>query len=39
VPQKGYVDPSEISWVYAHDLSKKETPKFIKGGAGADDCH
>jgi hypothetical protein len=39
VPQKGYVDPSEINWVYAHELYKKETPKFIKGGAGADDCH
>lgn len=39
VPQKGYVEPSEISWVYADELCEKgQTPKFILGGAAANDC-
>ena len=37
VPQKGYVEPDDIEWVFAEELSK-ETPQFIDNKPTTDDC-
>lgn len=39
VPQKGYVEPSEITWVFGEELCDEgKFPQFIDDGAAADDC-
>jgi len=38
-PQKGYTLPEEVEWVYVQELCKPgESPKFLEGSAGPEDC-
>jgi hypothetical protein len=39
VPQKGYVEPDDIEWVYAEELCDPgEFPQFLDDSAAAEDC-
>jgi len=39
VPQKGYIEPEEIEWVFAEDLCDPgEKPQFVDDGAASNDC-
>lgn len=39
IPQKGYIDPSEVEWVYAEELCDPgEYPQFLDNSAAAEDC-